>query len=122
MHGQVAGDAVEVPQQVTEYDQAEICSTLSKPDTDLVVVIQGPVTSLATGSLWRLATATLCWWTGAGQSWEPACQARSAGSWGLLLLAVGEGQADRPLPCLSSSCLPWGRLTFVYIVDLRCLF
>ena len=37
---------------------------------------------------------------------------------GLLLLAVGEGQADRPLPCLSSSCLPWGRLTLVCIVDL----
>ena len=40
MHGQVAGDAVEVPQQVTEYDQAEICPTLSKPETDLVLVTQ----------------------------------------------------------------------------------
>ena len=29
MHGQVAGDAVKVPQQVTEYDQAEFCPTLS---------------------------------------------------------------------------------------------
>ena len=105
MHGQVAGDAVEVPQQVTEYDKAEICSTLNKPDTDLVIVIQGPVTSLATGSLWRLATATLCWWTGAGPSWEPACQARSAGSWAFYSWLLERARLIYPCPaCLRAAC------------------
>ena len=53
----MAGGAVVVPQQVTEYDHAEICPTLSKPDTDLIVVLQGA--SNTTGNWFTVPTRFL---------------------------------------------------------------